>query len=216
MSIFDQLSTNKGALSSALGKVLAQKILDEDQTDILAECLAYSTFEISQPAAKHIRAGAAKVVEIVAERRPDLVAPHLESLLPALAAPEPQTRWMIIRTIGFCAHLNEPVARKAVAYAEKYLDQKKQGLCLASSADLFLGDYGALSPQTAQQVFPLLEWSLETLITNEQDWLLEALYKIYSNLGEAEREVARKFAQHWQYSSRKTTQKRARAILDLK
>jgi hypothetical protein len=215
MSIFDQLSTNKGTVSSALGKTLAQKVLQEGQTEILTECIALSSFEASKIASKHIRSGAAKVVEIVAEKRPELVAPHLESLLPALTAPEPQTRWMIIRVMGFCAHLNQPIAQKAIAYAEKYLDKKNEGLCLASSADLFLGDFGALSPQAAQQVFPILEYSLDTVITNEQDWLLEALFKVYPNLDETGQDTIRKFAQRWQYSSRKTTQQRARMILNL-
>jgi hypothetical protein len=66
---------------------------------------------------------------------------------------------MTIRTMGFCAHLNQSVAQKAIACAEKYLDKKDEGLCLASSADLFLGDYGALSRQAAEQVFPIIEYA---------------------------------------------------------
>lgn len=215
MSLFDQLSTNKGTISSTLGKTLAQKVLQEGQTDILTECIAFSSFEKSEVASKNVRASAAKVVEIVAEKRPELVAPHLESLLPALTVPEPQTRWMIIRVMGFCAHLNQPSAQKAIVFAEKYLDKKDEGLCLASSADLFLGDFGALSKQAARQVFPMLEYSMDTVITNEQDWLLEALFKLYRNLDGPSQETARKFAQRWQYSSRKTTQQRARMILNL-
>lgn len=104
---------------------------------------------------------AAKVVEIVAEEKPELVAPRLEKLLPALSAPEPQTRWMVVRTMGFCAGLNQPVAKKAVPYAEGYLDAK-EGLVIASSADLFLGDFGALSKGNARLVFPILKRSIET------------------------------------------------------
>ena len=215
MSVFEQLSTNKGTVSSALGKTLAQKVLQEGQTEILTECIALSSFEASNVASKHIRSGAAKVVEIVAEKRPDLVAHHLESLLPTLSVSEPQTRWMVIRVMGFCAHLNKPIAQKAIAYAEKYIDAK-EGLCIASSADLFLGDFGALSKQAAQKVFPTLEYSMDKAIANEQDWLLEALFKVFPNLEKAEQETALKFAERWQYSPRKSTQQRARMILKLR
>ena len=215
MSVFEQLSTNKGTVSSALGKTLAQKVLQEGQTEILTECIALSSFEASNVASKHIRSGAAKVVEIVAEKRPDLVAHHLESLLPTLSVSEPQTRWMVIRVMGFCAHLNKPIAQKAIAYAEKYIDAK-EGLCIASSADLFLGDFGALSKQAAQKVFPILEYSMDKAIANEQDWLLEALFKVFPNLEKAEQETALKFAERWQYSPRKSTQQRARMILKLR
>ena len=215
MSIFEQLSRNKGTLSSALGKTLAEKILRESQTDILFECIELASFDASIPASRHIRAGAAKVVEIVAEKQSELVAPHLEKLLPALSVSEPQTRWAIIRVMGFCAHLNKSVAQKAIAHAEKYLDAK-EGLCIASSADLFLGDFGAISKQDAQKVFPILELSMETVITNEQDWLLEAFFKIYPNLDKTGQDAILKFAQRWQYSSRKSTQQRAMKILRLR
>jgi hypothetical protein len=214
MSTFEKLSNNKGTVSSALGKVLAKTVLD-GQTSILLECIDLATYEPSKPNQKHIRSGAAKVVEIVAENQPDLVAPYLEKLLPALSVKEPQTRWAIIRTMGFCAHLNKTIAEKAVAYAEKYIDDK-EGLCIASSADLFLGDLGAISKKDAHRVFPILELSMDNVIENEQDWLLEAFYKVFSNLEKAEQETVRKFAERWQYSSRKSTQQRAQKILRIR
>jgi hypothetical protein len=172
--------------------------------------LAY--YEATVPTSKHIRAGAGKVVEIVAEKQPELVAPHLGKLLPALSVPEPQTRWAIIRAVGFCAHLNKSVAQEAIPYAAQYIDAK-EGWIIASSADLFLGDFGAISKQDAQRVFPILIKSMETVITNEQDWLLEALFRIYANLGRGEQEKVLKFAGSWQYSSRKSTQQRAKKLL---
>lgn len=214
MSIFEQLAKNKGTISSMLGKTLAQKVLEEGQTSILCECIDLATYQAAVPASKNIRAGAAKVVEIVAEEHPGLVAPHLGKLLPALSVPEPQTRWMIIRVMGFCAILNKPMAQEAIAYAERYI-AAKEGLIIASSADLFLGDYGSLSKEDAQQVFPILERSMETVIVNEQDWLLEALFKLFGNLSRAQQEKVLKFAEQWQHSSRKSTQQRARRILRL-
>lgn len=215
MSVCEQLSKNKGTVSSALGKTLAQKVLQQSRTDILLECIDLTSYEASAPASRHIRSGAAKVVEVVAEKQPELVAPHLGKLFPALSVHEPQTRWAIIRVMGFCAHLNKPMAQKAVVFAEKYIDAK-EGLCIASSADLFLGDLGAISKKDAQKVFPLLEHSMEHLITNEQDWLMEAFYKVFPNLEKAEQEKVAKFAERWQYSPRKSTQQRARKILRLR
>jgi hypothetical protein len=215
MSIFEQLSTNKGTVSSALGKTLAQKVLQENRVDILLECIGFSVYEVTKPASRNIRSGAAKVVEIVAEKKPELVAPHLEKLFPALSAEEPQTRWMIIRVMGFCARLNKQVAHKAIPYAQKYIDTK-DGLIIASSADLFLGDIGAISKSDALTIFPLLEQSMDTCFENEQDWLMEALIKVFQNLDHTDQIKARKFAERWQYAPRKSTQQRARKLLSLK
>ncbi|MCJ7432991.1 MAG: hypothetical protein MUO77_05835 [Anaerolineales bacterium] len=198
-----------------LAKALAQKVLQQSRTDILLECIDLASYEAFAPASKHIRCGAAKVVEIVAEKQPELVAPHLGKLFPAFSVQEPQTRWMIIRVMGFCAHLNKPMAQKAIPYAEIYIN-KKEGLCIASSADLFLGDMGAISKNDAQKVFPLLEQSMDHPVTNEQDWLLEAFYKVFPNLEKAEQEKVVKFSERWQYSTRKSTQQRARKILRLR
>jgi hypothetical protein len=215
MSVFEQLSSNKGTISSALGKALAQEVLQGDRLELLSECIALSTYEVMDPRSKQIRAGAAKVVEIVAEERPELVAPRLDELLPGLSAPEPQTRWMLIRTMGFCAHLNEPVAHKALAHAESYIDNK-EGLVIASSADLFLGDLGALSKKNAKLAYPILKHSMETVMKNEQDWLLEALTKVYPNLRQEAQDAVLRFAEQWQSADRKKTQQRARRLLALR
>jgi hypothetical protein len=211
MRTLDLLSTNKGTVSSALSKTLARQVL-EGQTSILMDCIDLATFELSKPAQRHVRSGASKVVEIVAEVRPDWVAPYLDKLLPALSAKEPQTRWTVIRTMGFCAHLNRPVARRAIEYAEKYIGAK-EGLAIASSADLFLGDFGAISKQDAHLVFPILKRSMAHAITNEQDWLLEALCKVFPNLNKAEQETAVAFSKKWQRSPRQSTRQRAERIL---
>jgi hypothetical protein len=78
-----------------------------------------------------------------------------------------------------------------------------------------LGDLGAISKKDAHRVFPILAKSMEHVIENEQDWLLEALYKVYPNVEKAEQETTRMFAEDWQHSSRKSTQQRAKRILKI-
>ena len=90
MNLFEQLSNNKGTISTALGKSLARQVLQENRMDILLECIDLASYEASSPASRNIRAGAAKVVEIVAEKRPEWVAPYLDKLLPALSVQEPK------------------------------------------------------------------------------------------------------------------------------
>jgi len=211
MQILERLLNNKGTVSSALGKPLAHRALAGD-LKILDKCVEYSTYQINDKKMKHVRSGAAKAVEITAEHKPQLLKKHLPRLLPALEAEEPQTRWMIIRTMGFCAKVNPETARKAIPYAEDIIDEK-EGLCIASSADLFLGDYGSLSARNAKQVFPLLEKSIGTCIENEQDWILEALLELYPVLGKREKETARRFANQSRDSSRNNTRKRVIKIL---
>ena len=169
MSIFELLKNGKGTVSSALGKELAARVLNGENS-VLEEAIEYCVYGLPDTRSKQIRAGAAKVVEIAAEKAPEIVAPHLALLLPALAAPESQTRWMILRTFGYCAAVAPETAAKALPYAEAEIESK-EGLIVASSADLYLGDLGAVSRDYTGAVFPLLEKSVATVVKNETEWI---------------------------------------------
>jgi len=147
MTLLEQLSANKGTVSSALGKELAKKVLGGD-SEILLQAIDLTRFEPEKAKSKNVRAGAAKIVEKVAEKKPELVSPHLEELLPALEMPEPQTKWMLMMAFGYCAKLNPKTAIKGVDYAKKFI-KEKQGLGVAGASEIYLGHIGELSPNKA-------------------------------------------------------------------
>ena len=66
MQIFELLRQNKGTVSSALGKELAQRVLNGN-IDILHEAIELSVYKVKDKNEKNVRSGAAKIVEIVAE-----------------------------------------------------------------------------------------------------------------------------------------------------
>jgi predicted subunit of tRNA(5-methylaminomethyl-2-thiouridylate) methyltransferase len=76
MDLFDQLKNNKGTVSSALGKELAEKVLKGDKS-ILEQAIDYVSYDLDNQNSKGIRAGAAKILEKVAEKQPDLIANRL-------------------------------------------------------------------------------------------------------------------------------------------
>jgi hypothetical protein len=133
-----------------LGKSLAKKVLAGD-VSILEQAVVLLAHDD-----KNVRAGAAKIVEQVALVDPSLVAGSLPQLVPALDVPEPQTRWMVIHTLGICAALDTPTALKALPKAEEFI-QANSGACLWGSTVLYLGYLGATSESNARTVFPILE-----------------------------------------------------------
>lgn len=213
MYVFNELQKQKGTISSTVGKKLAEEVL-AGRLDILDEAIKLVTYKLDDKNERSTRSGASKIVEIVAEKKPELVAPYLLKIFPALEATEPQTRWMVIRIMGFCTKLDPKTAIKAVPYAEKYILEKQPGqLCLVSSADLFLADYGILSKAATQKVFPILEKSCKNVLINEHDWLLEAFTKIMNNLTSEQKAKVSAFAQKYVRFPRKSTQKRASILL---
>jgi len=213
MSIFESLLENKGTVSSALGKKLAEEVLGGD-AGILDEAIRLCAFELVDHNMRRLRAGAAKIVELVAEKEPELVAPRLGELFPALKAAEPQTRWMIIRTFGYCARANEAWAKKDLPFAQAYVESK-DGLCLRAAADRFLGDYGALSPKNAAAVLPILQTSIKSLVMNEEDWILEAFTQIAALVDSESKAKILLFAKRCERAPKKNTQARAKKLLKL-
>lgn len=207
MELFEMLEKNKGTVSSELGKTIAKLIL-AGKCEVLKEAIELTSFEAKSNKAKNIRAGAAKIIECVAETRPDLVHEYLGDMLPALEVNEPQTRWMVIRTFGFCSELNSAIAKKAIPIARKIIREKQDGqLCLVSSADIFLGDYGKLSSKNANDVYQILIESSRNAIKNEQNWILESFVKIQKHLSPEQIKSVKEIAKNFRPSTANKTSK---------
>ena len=187
MSILPQLKKNKGTVSSALGKALAQEVL-AGTAAILEEAIELLAYED-----KNVRAGAAKIIEQVALADPPLVAGYLPRLLPALEAPEPQTRWMVIHTLGLCSSLDPATALEAYPRAEEFVRQES-GACLWGATIKYLGQLGATSQENGRMVFPLLEEALR-VIPRQKKAALEGFLRL---LGEAGGEMRAKIASYAQ------------------
>jgi hypothetical protein len=150
MSILSQLEKNKGTVSSALGKALAEKAL-AGEPDILREAVDLLTHP-----SKVVRSGAAKIVEQVALYSPHMAAPYAPRFLPALKLPEPQTRWMMIHTLGLCAALDTPSALQALPKAKEFITADS-GVSVWDRTITYLGWLGATSLENAYLALPLLE-----------------------------------------------------------
>lgn len=174
--------------------------------------MKYVVFDLNDEKSKGIRAGAAKIIEVVAEKKPELIAKDLEKLKPALNAPEPQTRWMLMYVFGFCAKLNPTDSISVMDYAKKYLTENA-GVCLSGAVHQYLGRIGATSKKTAMDVLPILDDSLRTASENEIDWIFEGFLNIISNLNPEPLEIVKRNAELYLDSRKKSTQDRAKKIL---
>jgi len=211
MKLLEHLKENKGTVSSALGKKLAQRVLNSD-TEMLLEAIDYTSYQPDNLKAKSIRAGAAKIIEKVAEKKPELIATHLEKLLPALEMPEVQTRWMIIMAFGYCVKDNPKLALKGIDFAKSYIKENK-GVCLSGAAHVYLGYAGSNSSKEAEMVLPILLNALQNASKNEMDWIIEAFIRISDNLTDPDKEVILNTAKLYLDAPKKSTVKRINKLI---
>jgi len=213
MSIFEQLQNNKGTTSSALGKELANEVLKGNK-EILIEAIQLVSYDAGKEKSKNIRAGAAKIIEKVAEEKPEMVSPYIGDIFPSLEVKEPQTRWMIIMTLGYCAKLNQETTFEAIPYARKFI-KEHQGLCLSGAAERYLGCIGEISSRNAEIVFPILLEAFDDPLPNEIDWILNAFCHIFHNLSQKNKSIIIECVNEYVDSSKTCTKKRAEKILNL-
>lgn len=211
MSIFEKLEKNKGTTSSALGKNLAIQVINGDK-EILSEAIQLVKYDLKNEKTKNIRAGAAKIIEKVAEKKPEIISPFLIDILPALNVLEPQTRWMIIMTCGYCSALNPQIAKKGISYAKCFI-REKQGVCLSGAAERFLGFMGSVSPEFADEVFPILLDAYEDPLPNEMNWILEAFLKIMDKVNSNYQKIIIECATEQMEAFKPSTIKRAEKII---
>jgi hypothetical protein len=204
MSILPQLEKNKGTISSALGKALAKDVLARE-TAILEEAVNLLAHENKQ-----VRAGAAKIVEQVALGDPSLVVEFLPRLLPALDAPEPQTRWMAIHTLGLCAALDASTALKALPKAEAFVEAES-GACLWGATIVYLGYVGATSAENAQAAFPILEQALRR-VSKQTRQVLQSFSRLLDYADEETRTAIGRHAETYVQSENNGIRTMARKI----
>jgi len=211
MELLELLKNNKGTVSSALGKELALKVLNGDNA-LLKDAINYVNYDLENPKFKSIRAGAAKILEKVAEKKPELIAKDLKKLKPALNVKEPQTRWMLMQVFGYCAELNPKESESVVNFAKLYLSEKA-GVCLSGAVHLYLGRLGATSEKMAYLALEILDDDLKSATENEANWILEAFIMIADKLGKDGKFILEKNALLYLDSKMKSMQNRAKKIL---
>jgi hypothetical protein len=202
--LFEKLRKNKGIVSSKLGKELAEEVLNGNEV-ILHEAIKLVTYDLQNEKEKNIRAGAAKILEKVSEKKPEMVSPYLSEIYKAFEAKEPQTRWMLMMTYGYCADINSETAATAIDFAKSYLSENS-GVCLSGAAEVYLGRIGATSEEFAQKAFPILLDAYDTAGMNEIDWIFEAFIMLIPKLTIKQREEVFTCAYEYNHASKKSTQ----------
>ncbi|HBH05358.1 MAG TPA: hypothetical protein DDX92_01995 [Flavobacteriales bacterium] len=211
--LFEKLRKNKGIVSSKLGKELAEEVLNGNEV-ILHEAIKLVTYDLQNEKEKNIRAGAAKILEKVSEKKPEMVSPYLSEIYKAFEAKEPQTRWMLMMTYGYCADINSETAATAIDFAKSYLSENS-GVCLSGAAEVYLGRIGATSEEFAQKAFPILLDAYDTAGMNEIDWIFEAFIMLIPKLTIKQREEVFTCAYEYNHASKKSTQKRREKLMKL-
>jgi len=205
MTLLQQLQENKGTVSSALGKQLAIDVLHGNK-NLLSEALKLIHFDD-----KNVRSGSAKIIEKVAESKPELIAPHLSELIECMNYEEAQTRWMVLHIAGLCAKFQPKISRDLFHEAVNYLD-KKHGTVLNDRAITYFGYMGAVSNKDCNNSFPHLINSFSRH-PNRATRIFESFERMLNKLNEEQKETLLKITNKYKTDKKPSNVSWAKKLL---
>ena len=109
---------------------------------------------------RRVRQLSAHVVELLAERAPELLAPYIPALIDALERPEAQTRWEVLDALSLLAPEHAKDCGPAYDGAKAALfDELSAPLRL--SAFRFLTVWGSTERRRSEKVWPILDEAIQ-------------------------------------------------------
>jgi len=204
MSIIDELSSSVGVKTQEPNSAVAERCLADP--DLLREIEAGLALKNTR-----LAGDCAEVMTKVAERRPDLVAPHAATLRALLGNKNGRVRWEAAHALSLVASLVPETIAEALDQLRAIVEQDKSVIVRDYIIDAVAG-YGASGPEAAGRAFPILSDATSAWEEKHAARALRGLVPLVALAprlaGEAER-----LAQEFEGHARAGVQKAARALL---
>lgn len=146
------ISTNEPEATTAEFEKLGEIERDKAALDALVEDLSCSS--------RRRRQFSARVIALLAERDPELLAPRIPDLVDALYRPEAQTRWEILDALTFLVDDHAKEVGAAYEGAEAALFDELSAT-LRLSAFRILCTWGATERGRSKKVWPIIDEAIQ-------------------------------------------------------
>lgn len=204
MSVLDGLSSQIGDRTARSNHAVAARCLDKPS--LLTELVGGLD---GRDAA--LAGDCAEVLTLVAEQRPDLVAPYAGALSPLIAHPTTRVRWEATHALALVARaVPEAIAPLLPTLGE--MVRADASTIVRDYATAAIGNYAATGPAAATAACPLLLAALDTWGGKHAGRALKGLTNV-ARSAPAQRQELRAVAEGHADSSRGVVRKAARDLL---
>ena len=152
MEILKQLSSQKGDRTEDSNRIVAGQCMADPGL------LAYISVGL-EDRDKKLQSDCAEVFTMVAEKRPELVVPHAENILPLLSCKETKTRWEAAHTLAYIAELAPGVVSDALPALCSLIGRDKSTIVRDYSLDTVAG-YAKVGVETSREAYAILKSAL--------------------------------------------------------
>lgn len=133
-------------------QIASQAIEDTEILEALVENLSSDQ--------RRMRQFSAAAIKEISSQSPDILLKHVQAIADGLHRPEAQTRWECLEALSYVAPLDPPGLEEVIEGAETSLFDEESGMAHLAALK-FLCAYGAQNAKRANQVWPLIEESIQ-------------------------------------------------------
>ena len=113
------------------------------------------------------RQKAASIVAIISNEDAMVLLPYAEDICEALNHTEAQTRWEVLHTLDQMGKVGQRYDEDTLALAEDALYDENNGI-VREAAFRFLCGYGSASPENSNEVWPLIDETIQCFHGNDE------------------------------------------------
>ena len=183
MDILNQLSSRKGDKTEDSNKIVAEKCIANPR--LLAE-IADGLVETQCLAS--LRSDCIEVFTLVAEKKPELIVPYAENVIPLLHSKETKTRWEAVHTLSFIAANIPDVIFSMLPTLQSLIEKDKSTIVRDYAMDT-VANYAKVSAETSAQSYEILKFALELWSEKHAKQVLRGFNYVLDNYTDCKAEI---------------------------
>jgi len=181
MEILNQLSSRKGDKSEIANRIVAEKCIANPKT------LAEISIGLEDSDRK-LQSDCIEVFTLVAELKPEFVAPYAENILPLLYSKETKTRWEAVHTLSFIADKIPDIIFSVLPVLQSLVEKDKSTIVRDYAMDT-VANYAKVSAETSEKSYEVLKFALELWGEKHAKQVFKGFNNVLSNCSDYNAEI---------------------------
>ena len=181
MEILKQLSSQKGDKTEGSNQIVAEKCIANRR--VLADIAIGLVCKD-----KKLQSDCIEVFTLVSEKKPDLIVPYANNILPLLHSKETKTRWEAVHTLSYIAAKIPDVISSVLPTLRSLIETDKSTIVRDYAIDT-IANYAKTNVETSVESYELLKSTLDLWGEKHAKQVFRGFNHVLDNISEYKAEI---------------------------
>jgi hypothetical protein len=181
MEILNQLSSQKSDKTEDSNRIVAEKCIANPR--MLAE-IAIGLEDKD----KKLQSDCIEVFTLVSEKKPELIVPYSENIIPLLHSKETKTRWEAIHTLSFIAEKIPDIIFSVLPTLQSLIEKDKSTIVRDYTMDT-IANFAKTNVETSRKSYELLKYALELWGEKHAKQVFKGFNNVLDNVSDYKAEI---------------------------